>query len=117
MKTSLKLLFCAVVLLLGSWSSLYAQEERQASMDPDSKVIQIDAEAPFGYLYYLDISGQDFDSAEAAKQYFRKLNTALVSYSVNFAEDQVKVLLSLRSQPEWSAEEWNAYLAKHSGKP
>lgn len=86
-------------------------------MDSDSKVIQINADAPFGYLYYLDISSQDFDSAEAAKQYFRKLNTGLVSYSVNFADKQVKVLLDLRSRPEWSAEEWNAYLAEHSGKP
>ncbi|MDO8368215.1 MAG: hypothetical protein Q7T20_15555 [Saprospiraceae bacterium] len=92
-------------------ADLNAQTTSKAKYDKTAKVLSLDEKAAFGYLFQLDISPMAFTSKEKADEFFSNLTTELVSFQVNFEKRTASVLLNLRSRPEWSAKEWNTYLA------
>ncbi len=95
-----------------SMTNANAQTDHPATIDPTSKVIKLDEDVPFGYLYELDISNMNFASEAKANTFFEELNAELATFTVHFADKKVDIALKLRAEPKWGAKEWNEYFAK-----
>ena len=113
---SFRVKFLAATFLLGMVISIpgNAQNDRPAIIDPESKVVSLDEDVPYGYIYYLDLGENNFSTEKEAKDFFRKYNTELASFSVHFAEKQVHITLQLRQRPDWTINDWNQYLAENT---
>ncbi len=90
---------------------LMAQDSGKASIDAETKVISLDAEADLNYHYTIDISAAGFSSEPEAEVFFESLADKMVSFNVTAEENTVEVIINMRSQPDWGVAEWNEYLA------
>jgi len=115
MKKPIKPSTAIAVALLAFWfmagvARLDAQTVSKARYDKTTKVLSLDENAAFSYLFQLDISMMGFASKEKAEEFFSNWNTDLVSFRVDFEKKTAEVQLSTRMRPDWTAKDWNRYL-------
>lgn len=115
MKKPIKPSTVLALALLAFWcmigvAKLDAQTVSKARYDKTAKVLSLDENATFSYLFQLDISTMGFASKEKADEFFSNWNTDLVSFRVHFDKKTAEVQLSTRMKPDWTAKDWNRYL-------
>lgn len=112
MKTlKLILVVCA---LLALTTQLNAQVS-QATLTKNGAVL-INAEEPLQSVYMLDASQFNFASDQQAIEYFAQKNSPHVSYRPVLHNNAVMVYLQLKTNPNWTKADWNAYFAENKIK-
>lgn len=106
---SFKLLFLSAFILLSA--SLYAQPG-DATLSKSGAVI-LSADQPLNSVYAINAENFNFENSAEAIQYFSTVNTNDVFYRPVLDNNVVMMYLQLKNHPEWTKENWNAYLSQN----
>lgn len=107
------MLYLAVV--LGCHFSAFAQSAAlaggKATLSKEGKVTLQKGQS-LQYNNVLDLSALNTADESATTARFAKKNTELVTFQTDPAKKVMYVQIELRSKPDWTIDDWNAYLAK-----
>ncbi|HLP92530.1 MAG TPA: hypothetical protein VK168_00760 [Saprospiraceae bacterium] len=109
----LKYLLCIAMLSgwhIGAQAQSATMAGGKASMSKEGKITLQQGQA-LQYNNVLDISHMSL-SESATSSLFTQKNTDLVTFQPDAAKKVVYVQIELRARPNWTLEDWNAYLAK-----
>lgn len=88
----------------------------QATMTHDGAV-QINTQEPLQGVYILDASTFNFESDQDAISYFAEKNSEFVSYRPVLQNDAIMIYLQIKTRPDWTKSDWNAYFAENKILP
>ncbi len=68
-------------------------------------------EGPLCYQNTFEYSKADFSTPEQAIEHFAKKNSQLVTFELDQTTGALTFRIELRAKPDWTVEDWNAYLS------
>ncbi len=105
----IKIIFLFASILLTA--SLYAQPG-DATVSKTGIVV-LSADQPLNSVYAVDAEPFHFTNDSEAIQYFNTVNTSDVMYRPILQNNVVMMYLQLKNHPEWTKENWAAYLSEN----
>lgn len=81
-----------------------------------SGIVLLSADQPLNSVYAIDAETFHFTNSNEAIEYFKTLNTSNVAYRPVLENNVVMMYLQLKNHPEWTKENWAAYLSEHKVK-
>jgi hypothetical protein len=102
-------LFCLLTFALGS--QVFSQTN-EAIVTQNGAVL-LNEQEPLQSYYTISADQFNFESDQQAISYFNGINTEYVVYRPTLYNGKVNIYLQVKKQPDWTVEDWNAYLAEH----
>jgi hypothetical protein len=113
MKSLLQFLISSTFVLVAFCASA---QTGQAALSKSGHIV-LNADQALLSAYELDASSFNFQSSEEALAYFADKQTEMVTYRPVFQNNVVMIYLQIKRQPQWSLNDWNAYLKEHAVLP
>src|SRR5690606_22054811 len=102
---------CAFVALTAQSNAQIAH----ATLTENGAVV-INSQEPLQSVYMLDASGFNFTTDQQAITYFTERNSQLVSYRPVLQNNAIMIYLQLKTRPDWTKSDWNAYFSENKIK-
>ncbi len=115
MKSFVLFLFLFLFLFLSVNKVSFAQKALPAASIDANWVVQIPNNNPVQKEYEASISALNF-SQEQAYRFFNWYSENLVIFQLDYASQKVKIILGVDYRPNWTATDWNNYLAQKANK-
>jgi hypothetical protein len=103
------LILCLITIFTGT----QAFSQTGEAVVTKAGAVLLNDEEPLQSHYTISASQFNFESDQQAINYFNGLNTEYVAYRPTLYNGKVNIYLQLKKQPDWTVEDWNAYLAEH----
>jgi len=106
------LLTCFAIFAFG----LQAFSQASEATVTEEGAVTLSEEEPLQTHYTISASQFDFESDQEAINYFNGINTEYVVYRPTLYNGKINIYPQLKKNPDWTVEDWNAYLSEHKVK-
>ncbi|NEN24035.1 hypothetical protein G3O08_11045 [Cryomorpha ignava] len=107
--------FILVVFAILASTAYSKAQPGNATLTEDGAVV-VNTQEPLQSVYMLDASNFNFTSEQDAITYFAAKNSEYVSYRPVLQNNVIMVYLQVKTRPDWTKADWNAYFVENKIK-